>query len=116
MYKRLVMRPLKDADPEGAALLKVRFFIKLKVGICITMCEQAIMSHVCIRRTKEVRNHEPIWLYALQLIFLVQMQDNQGNYLVPLPPVDMTVVPVALHEDVRVRLSFLPNVIWCFGL
>ncbi|KAF7790392.1 hypothetical protein EIP86_001347 [Pleurotus ostreatoroseus] len=34
-YKRMVLRPLKDGDPSGAELLR------------------ALMSHVCIRRTKE---------------------------------------------------------------
>ncbi|KII92184.1 hypothetical protein PLICRDRAFT_133581 [Plicaturopsis crispa FD-325 SS-3] len=63
-YKRLLLRPLKDGDPAGAELLR------------------ALMSHICIRRTKE-------------------MQDSEGNSLVPLPPVEMTLVPVALHPDAR---------------
>ncbi|KAL4074195.1 SNF2 family N-terminal domain-containing protein [Scleroderma citrinum] len=63
-FKRLVLRPLKDGNPAGAELLR------------------ALMSHVCIRRTKE-------------------MQDNDGNPLVPLPPVDITLVRVTLHEEAR---------------
>ncbi|EGO00039.1 hypothetical protein SERLA73DRAFT_167889 [Serpula lacrymans var. lacrymans S7.3] len=63
-YKRLLLRPLKDGDPVGAELLR------------------ALMSHICIRRTKE-------------------MQDSEGNYLVPLPPVEMTLVPVTLNDEAR---------------
>ncbi|EMD30973.1 hypothetical protein CERSUDRAFT_120235 [Gelatoporia subvermispora B] len=63
-YKRMVLRPLKDGNPSGAELLR------------------ALMSHVCIRRTKE-------------------MQDSEGNHLVPLPPVDVTVVPVTLSPEAR---------------
>ncbi|KAJ7446182.1 SNF2 family N-terminal domain-containing protein [Mycena galericulata] len=64
-YKRLLLRPLKDGDPSGAALLR------------------NLMNHICIRRTKE-------------------MQDAEGNALVPLPPVEMTIVPVALLPEARV--------------
>ncbi|KAH9942327.1 SNF2 family N-terminal domain-containing protein [Epithele typhae] len=63
-YKRMVLRPLKNADPAGAELLR------------------ALMSHACIRRTKE-------------------MQDKNGNPLVPLPPVDVVVIPVTLHPKAR---------------
>ncbi|TFY76637.1 hypothetical protein EWM64_g7375, partial [Hericium alpestre] len=63
-YKRLLLRPLKDGDPAGAEVLR------------------ALMSQICIRRTKE-------------------MQDSEGNYLIPLPPVEMTVVPVTLHPEAR---------------
>ncbi|KAI0702988.1 SNF2 family N-terminal domain-containing protein [Cerioporus squamosus] len=63
-YKRMVLRPLKDGNPAGAELLR------------------ALMSHICIRRTKE-------------------MQDKDGNALVPLPPVDITVVPVTLTPQAR---------------
>ncbi|KAI0779816.1 SNF2 family N-terminal domain-containing protein [Fomes fomentarius] len=63
-YKRMVLRPLKDGDPSGAELMR------------------ALMSSVCIRRTKE-------------------MQDKDGNPLVPLPPVDMTIVPVTLTPQAR---------------
>ncbi|KAI9449800.1 SNF2 family N-terminal domain-containing protein [Russula earlei] len=61
---RLLLRPLKHGDPSGAELLR------------------AIMSQICIRRTKE-------------------MQDSNGCYLVPLPGVEMTVVPVALDQEAR---------------
>ncbi|KAI0266685.1 SNF2 family N-terminal domain-containing protein [Gloeopeniophorella convolvens] len=61
---RLLLRPLKNGDPSGAELLR------------------ALMSHICIRRTKE-------------------MQDSDGNYLVPLPGVEMTVVPVTLDPEAR---------------
>ncbi|KAF9650574.1 hypothetical protein BDM02DRAFT_3164771 [Thelephora ganbajun] len=43
---------------------------------------RGIMTQICIRRTKE-------------------MQDSVGNSLVPLPPVDMIVVPVALDPKAR---------------
>ncbi|KAG0704509.1 SNF2 family N-terminal domain-containing protein [Suillus ampliporus] len=72
-YKRLVLRPLKDGDPSGAELLR------------------ALMSHVCIRRTKE-------------------MQDSEGNLLVPLPPVDMTVIPVALGDEARALYDAIGSV------
>ncbi|KAJ7703076.1 SNF2 family N-terminal domain-containing protein [Mycena rosella] len=64
-FKRLLLRPLKDGDPAGAALLR------------------NLMNHICIRRTKE-------------------MQDADGNSLVPLPPVEMIIVPVALSDEARV--------------
>ncbi|KAJ6594021.1 SNF2 family N-terminal domain-containing protein [Mycena capillaripes] len=41
-----------------------------------------LMNHICIRRTKE-------------------MQDADGNSLVPLPPVEMIIVPVALSNEAR---------------
>ncbi|KAG9316303.1 hypothetical protein JVU11DRAFT_2334 [Chiua virens] len=63
-FKRLVLRPLKRGDPAGAELLR------------------ALMSHICIRRTKE-------------------MQDSEGNALIPLPPVDITLVPVSLSDEAR---------------
>ncbi|KAJ6625516.1 SNF2 family N-terminal domain-containing protein [Mycena sp. CBHHK59/15] len=63
-FKRLLLRPLKDGDPAGAELLR------------------GLMSHICIRRTKE-------------------MQDADGNSLVPLPPVEMIIVPVALSDEAR---------------
>lgn len=40
-FKRLVLRPLKAGDPSGVELLR------------------ALMSHVCLRRTKEVRSGLP---------------------------------------------------------
>ncbi|KAL1660706.1 SNF2 family N-terminal domain-containing protein [Schizophyllum commune] len=43
---------------------------------------RALMGQICLRRTKE-------------------MQDSEGNSLVPLPPVDVTVVPVALDPETR---------------
>lgn len=63
-FKRLLLRPLKEGDPVGAELLR------------------ALMTQVCIRRTKEMR-------------------DSQGRPLVPLPPVDVTLIPVSLHEGAR---------------
>ncbi|PIL34185.1 transcription factor [Ganoderma sinense ZZ0214-1] len=63
-FKRMVLRPLKDGDPSGAELLR------------------ALMSHICIRRTKE-------------------MQDKDGKPLVPLPPVEMTMIPVTLTPQAR---------------
>ncbi|KAH9892824.1 SNF2 family N-terminal domain-containing protein [Cubamyces lactineus] len=43
---------------------------------------RALMGHICIRRTKE-------------------MQDKDGNALVPLPPVDVTIIPVTLPPRAR---------------
>ncbi|KAJ4477055.1 SNF2 family N-terminal domain-containing protein [Lentinula edodes] len=63
-FKRLLLRPLKDGIPSGAELLR------------------ALMSHVCLRRTKE-------------------MQDGAGNPLVPLPPVEIIKIPVTLSDEAR---------------
>ncbi|KAF9451964.1 hypothetical protein P691DRAFT_772701 [Macrolepiota fuliginosa MF-IS2] len=63
-FKRLLLRPLKDALPSGVELLS------------------ALMNQICIRRTKE-------------------MQDKEGNPLIPLPPVEMIKVPVTLHDEAR---------------
>ncbi|KAJ7178411.1 SNF2 family N-terminal domain-containing protein [Mycena crocata] len=41
-----------------------------------------LMNHICIRRTKE-------------------MQDADGNHLVPLPPVEMVIVRVTLSDEAR---------------
>lgn len=46
------------------------------------------MSQICIRRTKE-------------------MQNSKGEYLVPLPPVEMTLIPVQLDTQTRVSVSIL---------
>ncbi|KAG1752940.1 SNF2 family N-terminal domain-containing protein [Suillus lakei] len=72
-YKRLLLRPLKDGDPSGAELLR------------------ALMSHACIRRTKE-------------------MQDRFGKPLVPLPPVDITVIPVPLGDEARALYDAIGSV------
>ncbi|KAH9961307.1 SNF2 family N-terminal domain-containing protein [Russula dissimulans] len=64
LQNRLLLRPLKNGDPAGAGLLR------------------AILSQICIRRTKE-------------------MQDSNGNFLVPLPGVEMTLVPVTLDQEAR---------------
>ncbi|CDO69292.1 hypothetical protein BN946_scf184976.g11 [Trametes cinnabarina] len=66
-FKRMVLRPLKDGDPAGAEILR------------------ALMSQICIRRTKE-------------------MQDKDGNSLVPLPPVEMTMIRVTLSPRERQEL------------
>ncbi|KAF5380521.1 hypothetical protein D9615_004518 [Tricholomella constricta] len=88
-YKRLLLRPLKDGAPSGVELLR------------------ALMSHICIRRTKE-------------------MQDSSGNSLVPLPPVsislprfsdmvldvkqvEMTIVPITLNDEARVLYDEVEN-------
>ncbi|TEB16783.1 hypothetical protein FA13DRAFT_1650493 [Coprinellus micaceus] len=63
-FNRLLLRPLKNGVASGAQLLK------------------ALMSHICIRRTKE-------------------MQDAKGVPLISLPPVEMIRVYVTLTEDVR---------------
>ncbi|GJJ06235.1 hypothetical protein Clacol_000425 [Clathrus columnatus] len=69
-FKRLILRPIAQTSPEGAELLK------------------AVMSHICIRRTKE-------------------MQNEKGEYLIPLPPVEMTLIPVALDEATRMPTNVL---------
>ncbi|KAG5648541.1 hypothetical protein DXG03_003152 [Asterophora parasitica] len=71
-YKRLLLRPLKDGAASGVELLR------------------ALMSQICIRRTKE-------------------MQDSDGNALIPLPPVEMTIVPVTLSDEARVLYDEVEN-------
>ncbi|KAK0485859.1 SNF2 family N-terminal domain-containing protein [Armillaria novae-zelandiae] len=71
-FKRLLLRPLKDGLPSGVELLR------------------ALMSHVCVRRTKE-------------------MQDSTGKPLIPLPLVEMTLVPVTLHDDARALYDEIEN-------
>lgn len=51
-FKRLLLRPLKDGIPSGAELLRVRTIAAN--GSIHEHCFQALMSHVCLRRTKEV--------------------------------------------------------------
>ncbi|KAF8633364.1 hypothetical protein AX17_004535 [Amanita inopinata Kibby_2008] len=63
-FKRLLLRPLKYGQTAGVELLR------------------ALMSQICIRRTKE-------------------MQDSRGNPLISLPPVEMIRVPVTLNEEAR---------------
>ncbi|KAG8857347.1 hypothetical protein FRB96_005834 [Tulasnella sp. 330] len=63
-FNRLLARPLTKGDPYAAELLR------------------ALMSSVCLRRTK-------------------QMRDKNGNPLVPLPPVEVTVVRVTLNDVER---------------
>lgn len=56
-YKRLLLRPLKNGEASGAELLR------------------ALMSQICLRRTKE-------------------MHDSEGRHLVPLPPVSLILFDV----------------------
>ena len=49
----MVLRPLKDGNPAGAELLRV--CVTYHVSLSWYSRElQALMSHICIRRTKEV--------------------------------------------------------------
>jgi SWI/SNF-related matrix-associated actin-dependent regulator of chromatin subfamily A3 len=52
-FKRLVLRPLKDGDPEGVEILRV-CSDKAKSCKILNIFAQALMSQICIRRTKEV--------------------------------------------------------------
>ncbi|KAK7005619.1 DNA repair protein rad5 [Favolaschia claudopus] len=79
-FKRLLLRPLKDGAPEGADLLR------------------NLMNHICIRRTKEVLFNP---LYKNNYLTFKQMQDSEGNSLIPLPPVEMIKVPVTLSNEAR---------------
>lgn len=63
-FKRLLLRPLKNGEPAGAELLR------------------ALMTQICLRRTKE-------------------MQDENGVPLIALPPVEMIKVPVTLTDEAR---------------
>lgn len=70
-FKRLLLRPLKNGDPAGAELLRVRPTPSLHSTYGSSRADdlaQALMSHICIRRTKE-------------------MQDANGVPLIALPPV-----------------------------
>ncbi|KAG6378256.1 putative DNA repair protein rad5 [Boletus reticuloceps] len=82
-FKRLVLRPLKQGDPSGAELLR------------------ALMGHVCLRRTKEVSFRLMHCSSTFSPDIAPKMQDSEGNSLVPLPPVDITVVPVTLNDEAR---------------
>ncbi|EJD03150.1 uncharacterized protein FOMMEDRAFT_108290 [Fomitiporia mediterranea MF3/22] len=63
-FKRLLLRPLKDGMAEGYQLLR------------------ALMSQICLRRTKEMRG-------------------SDGKQLVPLPGVEMVTIPVKLDPSTR---------------
>ena len=54
MFKRLILRPLKDGDNSGAELLRVSLRTNHSNAGHRWSSLQAVMSHVCIRRTKEV--------------------------------------------------------------
>lgn len=58
------------------------------------------MAQICLRRTKEVGR--PNKCPSLLELIVSQMQDADGNPLISLPPVEMTVVRVALYPDARV--------------
>lgn len=52
----MVLRPLKYGEPSGAELLKVGTMCSYEVQLrTADEFAQALMTHVCIRRTKEVR-------------------------------------------------------------
>ena len=52
-FKRLILRPLAIGDPEGTNLLTVR---PLTQTDRLFNSIKALMAHVCLRRTKEVRS------------------------------------------------------------
>ncbi|KAH9941011.1 SNF2 family N-terminal domain-containing protein [Amylocystis lapponica] len=73
-----ICRPLDNEDFYKRMLLR-----PLKDGAASgAELLRALMSQTCIRRTKE-------------------MQDSEGNHLVPLPPVDMITVKVTLTDEAR---------------
>jgi hypothetical protein len=53
-FKRLLLRPLKNADPSGTEILRVRTRRSAPRG-SLTHGDQALMAQICMRRTKEVR-------------------------------------------------------------
>ena len=53
-FKRMVLRPLKDGDPAGAELLRVSPTKSCREVEVELTALKALMSHICIRRTKEV--------------------------------------------------------------
>lgn len=86
-YKRLLLRPLKNGDPSGVELLRVRS-MHLVVSDRLTkiwFLVQALMSHVCIRRTKEVSL--VIAAGSFHHTDASQMQDSTGKMIIELPPV-----------------------------
>lgn len=54
-FKRLLIRPLKNADPSGTEILRVRHGFTCGIRPLTLAC-QALMAQICIRRTKEVRD------------------------------------------------------------
>jgi SWI/SNF-related matrix-associated actin-dependent regulator of chromatin subfamily A3 len=97
-FRRLLLRPLKAGDPAGTELLRVRwhYLFRRSTYLVYTGAYGAYMYSPYQRGM----------LCPSQTNFLVliikQMQDSEGNYLVPLPPVEMTMVPVTLHPEARV--------------
>ncbi|PFH50907.1 hypothetical protein AMATHDRAFT_3537 [Amanita thiersii Skay4041] len=81
-FKRLLLRPLKQGLATGVELLRVTFTSFTHTEKTIDWVK-ALMSQICIRRTKE-------------------MQDNHGNQLVTLPPVEMIRISVSLSDEARV--------------
>lgn len=81
-FKRLLTRPLGRRDPAGAELLKVNKASIPFVNDSKTCSLQALMSSLCLRRTKD-------------------MLDKNGERLVPLPPVTVITVKVPLDEGTR---------------
>ena len=66
-YKRMVLRPLKYGEPSGAELLKVCTMRSYEVQLrTADDFAQALMTHVCIRRTKEVRQISVVLLVIAQ--------------------------------------------------
>jgi hypothetical protein len=55
------------------------------------------MGSICLRRTKEVNADA----FSRKNFTVRQMRDENGNALVALPPVEVTVVQVVLNEDER---------------
>jgi len=63
-FKRLLLRPLKDGSASGIELLRVSLENFMNVVPCRITPPQALMSHICIRRTKEVGSLAPAFLFS----------------------------------------------------
>ncbi|KIK94979.1 hypothetical protein PAXRUDRAFT_141720 [Paxillus rubicundulus Ve08.2h10] len=81
-FKRLVLRPLKDGDPAGAELLR------------------ALMSHICIRRTKEVMRC-PRLIMRRRCKITRATPSSPSPQQVPQSTVDITLIPVTLSDEAR---------------
>ncbi|KAI6026131.1 SNF2 family N-terminal domain-containing protein [Pisolithus microcarpus] len=83
-FKRLLLRPLKEGDPVGAELLR------------------ALMTQVCIRRTKEVKYLSCVSICSEDLCYVDErFPGAPPSSLASGDEVDVTLIPVSLHEGAR---------------
>lgn len=103
-FKRLLLRPLKNADPSGTEILRVSI-VALLIDVCSPPTIRLLWrKYACVVLKRYVAPRREL---LASILTMRQMQDEDGNPLVPLPPVEMTVVRVTLHPEARVS-----NLMW----